>query len=68
MAITTLACVSPTTSQSLEEKINDKLIPGDLSLSEEEFHDSMTNIPEENRETCRQQFVVTDIALLIVSA
>lgn len=50
MAITTLACVSPTTSQSLEEKINDKLIPGDLSPSEEEFHDSMTNIPEENRD------------------
>lgn len=50
MAITTLACVSPTTSRSLEEKINDKLIPGDLSPAEEEFHDSMTNIPEENRD------------------
>lgn len=50
MAITTLACVSPTTSQSLEEKINDKLIPGDLSPAEEEFNDSMTNIPEENRD------------------
>lgn len=59
--------MSPTTSRSLEEKINDKFIPGDLSLSEEEFHDSMTNIPEENRETCRQQFVVTNIALLMCS-
>lgn len=64
MEITTLACMSPTTSQSLEEKINDKLIPGDLSLSEVEFHDGMTYIPEENRETCRQQFVVTNLALL----
>lgn len=42
--------MSPTTSQSLEEKINDKLIPGDLSPAEEEFHDSMTNTPEENRD------------------